>query len=120
MTAALTTPIFETSTFVQKSPEAMQKIMQRGGETYFKGEDYIYSRGGNPTQRALEIALAEIEEGDGAVVFSSGMAAITATAITFLKNGDHVICLDTVFGDTHFLFGDFMRKFGIETSFVDT
>ena len=118
-TAALSTPIFETSTFIQKSPETMQKIMKRGGETYFKGEDYIYSRGGNPTQRALEIALTEIEGGDGAVAFSSGMAAITATALALLKAGDQVICLDTVFGDTHFLFSDFMEKFKVETSFVD-
>jgi cystathionine gamma-lyase len=104
-TGAITVPIFQTSTYVQAGP----------GE--HKG--YEYSRTQNPTREALEKCLAALEGGDEAMVFASGMAAIS-TVMTLLKSGEHVICSDDVYGGTYRVFETVFRDYGLEYTYVNT
>jgi methionine-gamma-lyase len=119
-TSALTTPIYETASFVIRSLQDAEEIVGRGGATFLLGEDYVYSRGGNPTLRTLEGRLAELEEGTDSVVFGSGMAAITAIATTLLGAGDHAVITASCFGDTYYLFKNDLARLGVTASFVDT
>jgi cystathionine beta-lyase/cystathionine gamma-synthase len=98
-TGAIMTPIFQTSTFVQAGP----------GE--HKG--YEYARSQNPTRKALEGALAAIENGKYGLSFSSGVAA-TDAVIKLLSPGDEVICANDMYGGTYRLFTKIFEKFGIK------
>ncbi|ODS32712.1 MAG: cystathionine gamma-lyase [Candidatus Scalindua rubra] len=103
-TGAIMTPIFQTSTYVQKSP----------GEK--KG--YAYARTRNPTRVALEENIASLEEGNYGLAFSSGMAAITTVA-QMLNAGDHVISCDDVYGGTFRVFEKVFKRHSLEFDFVD-
>lgn len=105
-------PMFLTSSFVFES--AAQAAARFGGAE--KGN--IYSRFTNPTVRTFEQRLAALEGGERAVATSSGMAAIMATCMGLLQSGDHVVCSRSVFGTTNVLFEKYMKKFGVQTSFV--
>ncbi|CAK7069432.1 MAG: L-methionine gamma-lyase [Desulfovibrio sp.] len=109
---ALQFPIYQTSTFVFKNAEE--------GRKRFSGEDkgYFYSRMGNPTVTYLENKLADLEGGEEAIAFSSGMGAISATILSLLSCGDHVIFDPVLYGCT-FSLTDTLIRFGIEVSFVD-
>lgn len=109
---ALQFPIYQSSTFVFDNAA-------QGGKR-FAGEEagYIYTRLGNPTTTYLEEKLAVLEGGEEGVVFSSGMGAISATLLSLLSNGDHVIFDPVLYGCTFALAEDLVR-FGIEVSFVD-
>jgi len=102
-TGALTTPIYQTSTFVF--------------DDYNKPKKHDYSRTSNPTGSTLEDALAALEGGNNAFTFSSGMSAISTT-LHLLKSGDHIIASDDIYGGTYRLFDEIMSKFGIETTFL--
>ncbi len=104
-TGAITTPIYQTSTFVQ------QDIGQHQG--------FEYGRTDNPTRSALQEALAVLEGGRYALAFSSGMAAID-TLLRLFKPGDHVIAGDDLYGGTHRLFTQILADYGLQFSFVDT
>jgi methionine-gamma-lyase len=106
-------PIFQTSTFAFESAEQ--------GAALFAGKDqgYIYTRMGNPTINALETAIATLEGGARALACGSGMAAIHTTLATLLKNGDHMVCSDAVYGPTCALVSSFLSGFGIESTMVD-
>jgi cystathionine beta-lyase/cystathionine gamma-synthase len=105
VTGAVITPIFQTATYAQAGP----------GE--HKG--YEYGRTGNPTRLALEKNLAALERGAYAYAFGSGMAA-TSTVTKLLKQGNHVICTENVYGGTFRYFMKVMADFGLKFSFVDT
>ena len=111
---ALAMPIYQTSTFCFDTVEE--------GMAKFAKEipGYVYSRGGNPTTVELQHKIAALEKGEACVATSSGMGAIGAVLITFLKAGDHVICGECVYGCTDFVIRDTLTKFGVEVSFVDT
>ena len=80
-----------------------------------------YTRLSNPTTTALEEKLAAIEEGaEAGVAFASGVGAISAVLFWALKAGDHVIADGTLYSATHYLFDTMLKKFGVETTFVDT
>ena len=119
-TYALTTPIYETASFGIRSLHDAAEIVARGGATFQLGEDYVYSRGGNPTQRTLEGRLAELEGARDSIVFGSGMAAITAITTTLLSAGDHAVVTSTCFGDSYYLFKNDLARAGVTVSFVDT
>ncbi len=104
--------IFPTSSFVFASA--------REAAARFSGEEpgNIYSRFTNPTVRAFEERLAALEEAERCVATASGMAAIVATCMALLKQGDHVVCSRNVFGTTHVVFEKYLRKFGVTTTFV--
>jgi O-succinylhomoserine sulfhydrylase len=106
-------PIYLTSSFVyENAAEAAAK---------FSGKEpgNIYSRFTNPTVAMFEKRLAAMEGAERAVATSSGMAAIMAVAMSFLKAGDHVICSRAVFGSTVSLFEKYIVKFGVAVDFVD-
>jgi len=81
-------------------------------------EKFEYGRTANPTRLALERNLAALEEGKHALAFSSGMAAIT-TLMTALKQGDHVVCVDDVYGGTYRLFSEILMDYGLRFTYVD-
>jgi methionine-gamma-lyase len=107
-------PIYQTSTFKFKSAQH--------GASLFAGEEkgYIYTRMLNPTVQAMEDAIAELEGGHKALGCGSGMAAVHTIFATLTQAGDHVVCSSSVYGPTTTLLNTIMRKFGVETTFVDT
>lgn len=104
-TGAIMTPIFQTSTYVQEAPG--------------KNKGYEYARSQNPTRKALETALAVIENGKHGLAFSSGVAA-TDAVIKLLSPGDEVIAANDMYGGTYRLFTKVFEKFGIKFIYVDT
>lgn len=104
-TGAVTVPIYHTSTYVQ--------------ESIGKNKGFEYARTSNPTRLALERNLAVLEKGQMAFAFASGMSAITTT-LFLLKQGDHVIVTDNVYGGTYRLFTQVLGDLGLEFTFVDT
>lgn len=104
-TGAVMTPIYQTSTYQQASP----------GE--HKG--YEYSRGTNPTRKALEDCLAALENGQHGLAFSSGMAA-TDCVLRLLKPGDEVVTGDDLYGGSYRIFTKVYEAYGITFKFVNT
>lgn len=111
---ALSTPIYQTSTFVFDTVEACADRFSG------KISGCVYSRSGNPTTQQLEAKIAAIEGGEACAFTASGMGAIGATIIGLLKAGDHIICGDTVYGGTSVVMHQNMPNAGIDVTFVDT
>jgi len=109
-----TVPIYQTSTFKFESAEH--------GAACFAGESdgYIYTRIGNPTIHALETLLAELENGFGGIATSSGMGAVNTVYGTMLAKGDHVVSSAAVYGPSRIVLETYYKKFGIESTFVNT
>ncbi len=107
-TGSILTPIYQTTTYVQPS---VDKYLEKG---------YSYSRSGNPTVRALELKLADLEGGVDCACFGTGMAAVQATMLAFLNAGDHAIVSDVAYGGTYRLATKVLSRFGIEFTFADT
>uniref|UniRef100_A0A8C4QB08 Cystathionine gamma-lyase n=1 Tax=Eptatretus burgeri TaxID=7764 RepID=A0A8C4QB08_EPTBU len=81
-------------------------------------QGYEYSRSGNPTRKCLEEAVAAVDGAKYALAFASGLAT-TVVVVNTLKTGDHVICMQDVYGGTNRYFQQVVRNFGVEISFVD-
>ncbi len=111
---AVAPPIYQTSTFVFKSPEE--------GAARFAGEDpgYIYTRMGNPTIAMLERNVAVLEEADFALATSSGMSAVSTILFGLLSSGDHVVCSASVYGPSRVVLERDFSRFGVTSSLVDT
>jgi cystathionine gamma-synthase len=103
---AVMTPVYLTSTYKQ---DGIGKPRQ----------GYEYSRTLNPTRKALQDCLAELEGGQWGLAFASGMAA-TDTVLRMLSNGDHVVAGNDVYGGTFRLFDKILRRFGLDFTFADT
>ena len=103
-TGAIMTPIYQTSTYVQSAPG--------------KNKGYEYARSQNPTRKALEDALAVIENGKYGLAFSSGVDA-TDAVIKLLKPGDEVIAANDMYGGTYRLFTRVFEKFGLKFHYVN-
>jgi len=103
-TGAIMTPIYQTSTYVQEAPG--------------KNKGYEYARSQNPTRKALEDALAIIENAKYGLAFSSGVAA-TDAVIKLLKPGDEVIAGNDMYGGTYRLFTKVFEKFGLRFHYID-
>lgn len=111
---SLTMPIYQTSTFIFENAE-------QGGRRFVLEEDgYIYSRLGNPTTASLEEKMAILEKSEAAVVFSSGMGAISSSIWCNLKQGDHVIAPLAFYGCSFAYIQHGLTEFGIEVDLVDT
>jgi cystathionine gamma-synthase len=82
--------------------------------------DRFYTRYGNPTHTVAEKAIAELEDADSALLFASGMSAITTTILALLKTGDHLIAQRDIYGGATKFLTQWLTKFGIETTLVDT
>ena len=110
---ALAAPIYQTSTFVFDSAE-------QGGRRFAGQESgYIYSRLGNPTTDQLEKKIALLEGGEDCIAFSSGMGAISATLLSLLSAGDHIVADNTLYGCTFSLINETLPRFGIEPTVLD-
>tara|TARA_B100000085_G_scaffold159092_1_gene144616 strand:- start:189 stop:1355 length:1167 start_codon:yes stop_codon:yes gene_type:complete len=104
-TGAIMTPIYTSSTYVQESPGV------------HKG--YDYSRSINPTRKALEACIADLEGSNFGYAFASGMSA-SATVLEILSSGDHVIAMDDLYGGTYRLFENVRkRSAGLDFTFCD-
>lgn len=111
---ALTSPIYQSSTFVFDNA-------QQGAKRFAGEEDgFIYTRLGNPTELELEDKLAALDGAEAGLVTASGMGAISSTMHTFLKAGDHVVASEVVYGCTHALLDEGLRKYDIDVTLVDT
>ena len=105
-TGAVTIPIYQTSTYVQ--------------EGLGKHKGFEYARTQNPTRAALEKNMAVLEAGCAGYAFASGMAAITAVTQLLLKQDDHAVCTENVYGGTFRLFDTIVKNYGVEFTYVDT
>jgi len=106
----VTTPIYQTSTFETTDNEEMLRVT---------GSHQYYSRYGNLTNTAAEKAIAELEGAESALLFSSGMTAITTTVLALLKSGDHIVSQREVYGGTTKFFSSWLPRLGIETTFFE-
>lgn len=104
-TGAIMTPVYQTSTYVQKSPGVII-------------EDYDYARSANPTRKALEANIASLEGGRHGIMYASGLAAL-ASCVHLLSSGDHVVLCDDVYGGTFRTMDKVFKQFGITYTRVD-
>src|SRR5438552_885546 len=107
----LSTPIYQTSTFEVTDSEQQLRATHT---------DMFYTRYGNPTHTVVESAIAELEGTDAALLFASGMGAVTTTILALLKSGDHIVAQRDIYGGVTKFFSQWLPKLGIETTFVDT
>ena len=107
-TGSILTPIYQSTTFVQPS---VDEYLSKG---------FSYSRSGNPTVRALEAKLTDLEGGADCATFGTGMSAVHATMLAFLDAGKHAIISDVAYGGTYRLCTKVLSRFGIEFTFADT
>lgn len=105
-------PIFTSTSYVFSS--AAEAAARFAGEQ----PGNIYSRFTNPTVRVFEQRIAAMEGGERAVATGSGMAAILTAGLGLLKNGDHIVSSNGVFGSTAILFNNYFGKFGVTTTYV--
>jgi len=112
-TGAVSIPIYQSSTFAFHNA--------REGAQIFAGErdGYVYTRIGNPTQAALEKEIAFLENGEAALAFGSGMAAISSVVLSLCESGSNVVSSNTLYGGTHQLFKETLVRYQIEVREVD-
>ena len=113
-TGAMMTPVYQTTSYLFKD------VQDGARKCEHIDHGYCYTRLGNPTQSALEEKLARLEEGEAALAFASGVAAISSLLFSHFKQGDHAIVDSTCYGATHYLFDHLLKKFGVEITFIDT
>ena len=109
--APLATPIYQTSTFEVTDNDQQLRVTPT---------DHFYTRYGNPTNTVAESAIAELEGAEAALLFASGMSAITTTVLALLKSGDHIVAQRDIYGGATKFFSQWLPKLGVETTFVDT
>ena len=105
LTGAVSTPIYQTSTFVQSAPSVHA--------------GFDYARSNNPTRAVLENLIASLEHGSNGFAFASGLAAIDAV-IKLLKSGDEILAVDDIYGGAFRLLTHVYQKLGIHVKYVDT
>jgi len=110
---ALSAPLYQTSTF--SFANAAQ------GAARFAGEEqgFIYTRLGNPTTQELEQKVAQLENCEAAAATATGMGAVSASVLSFLQQGDHLVASSALYGCTFAFFAHMLPRFGIEVTFVD-
>jgi cystathionine beta-lyase/cystathionine gamma-synthase len=112
-TGAVGTPIYQVSTFLLGDDQ--YGAIEEG----FARDRFIYSRYGNPSQWAVQEKLAALEGAESAIVFSSGMAAITSTVMALVDKGGHVVASADLYGGTYNLFNQEFPTFGMSATLVD-
>ena len=107
----LATPIYQTSTFEVTDMQEQLRVTPT---------DSFYTRYGNPTHTVAENAIAELEGTDAALLFSSGMAAITTSILSLVKAGDHIVAQRDIYGGVIKFLSQWLPQLGVETTFVET
>jgi len=112
-TGARATPIYQSASFVFEDAEAAVGLfnIERTG--------HVYSRLSNPTNAVLEERIAVLDQGVGALAVASGQAAMHLAVATLMGAGDHIVASRSLYGGTHNLLDYTLRRFGIDTTFVD-
>ena len=110
--APLTTPIYETTTFVFENAEQVKDYNEG------RGSKFLYSRYTNPTVMEVEQKIAALEGAESALVLSSGQAATVTALLALTSSGDEIVCSSAIYGGTLHLIGDLLPKFGISSRFV--
>jgi O-acetylhomoserine (thiol)-lyase len=112
-TGARATPIYQSASFVFKDTDYAAGLfnMERAG--------HVYSRLSNPTNAVLEERIATLDNGVGGIATASGQAAIHLAIATLVSAGEHIVASRSIYGGTHNLLDYTLRRFGIETTFVD-
>ncbi|MDP3374260.1 MAG: PLP-dependent aspartate aminotransferase family protein, partial [Hydrogenophaga sp.] len=113
VTGAVGTPIYQTSTFI------LGEDQYRAVEEGYARDRFIYTRYGNPSQWAVQEKLAALEGAESAIVFSSGMAAISATVLSMLDKGAHVVASNELYGGTYNFFHHELPSLGFTVSYVN-
>lgn len=111
---AVSMPVYQNSLFAFESYAQFEQAIQDEN-----GQFHVYSRGNNPTVEYLERKLAELEGGERAKCFGSGMAAISAAVLSVVGQGDHILCSNQAYGPAREFMGNYLKRFGVETTFVD-
>jgi cystathionine beta-lyase/cystathionine gamma-synthase len=109
---SLTTPIFETTTYVFENADALRQYNEG------RSRHFLYSRYENPTVMSAEAKIAAADGAERALLFGSGMAASSTLLMALLKAGDEVVCSAAVYGGTFYLLNDLLSRFGIVIRFV--
>lgn len=109
--APMAQPIYQTSTFQVTDSEQQLRAT---------GTDMFYTRYGNPTHTAVESSIAQLEGADAALLFASGMNAITTSILALVKTGDHIVAQRDIYGGVTKFLSAWLPKVGIETTFVDS
>lgn len=110
---AVSPPIFQTSNFCFDSFESFQEALAPGTSRF------IYTRGHNPTADLVGQKIAALEKAPHARLVSSGVAAIAASVMAFVRAGDHVVCVDDCYSWTRKLLQSYLHRFGVEHTFVE-
>ena len=110
---ALSVPIYPASVFAFTDADDGVAIHN------YEKPGYFYGRLGNPTVDALERTIAELERGEDAIAFASGMAAISAATFTLVGSGDHIVAPESMYSTTTNFLKHIGESFGVETTFVD-
>jgi cystathionine beta-lyase/cystathionine gamma-synthase len=110
--APLTTPIYETTTFLFESAEEVRDYNEG------RSEKFLYTRYSNPTVVEVERTIAPLEAAEAALVLSSGQAATATALLALTKAGDEVVCSSAIYGGTLHLLNDLLARFGIRARFV--
>jgi cystathionine beta-lyase/cystathionine gamma-synthase len=108
----LTTPIYETTTFVFESAEEVKRYNEG------KSQRFLYTRYANPTVTAVERKLAALEGAEAALLCSSGQAATSTALLALVGGGEEIVCSAAIYGGTLHLISDLLAKFGITARFV--
>lgn len=110
---AVVPPIYENSLFIYPKLKDLASAQAK------EREEYVYTRGTNPTVQILEKKLAALEHGEACKIFSSGMAAISSAMTAFLKQGDHILFVNSIYGPA-LQYAKYIEKFGIEHSITSS
>ena len=109
--APMAQPIYQTSTF---------QVTDSDDQLRATATDMFYTRYGNPTFTAVESTIAELEGATAALLFASGMNAITTSILALVKSGDHIVAQRDIYGGVTKFLSTWLPRLGIETTFVDT
>ena len=106
-------PVYHASTIIYPSTEVLRRAIENPGEGVF------YGRRGTPTTFSLQEAMTELEGGHATKIYPSGLAAITTALLAFLKAGDHLLMVDSVYGPSRSFCDSMLKRLGIETTYYD-
>ncbi|HWQ71594.1 MAG TPA: aminotransferase class I/II-fold pyridoxal phosphate-dependent enzyme [Desulfitobacteriaceae bacterium] len=113
LTVPETLPVYLTSAYALEDVSALDEIQAN------KADGYLYSREAAPNADAVAEIIADADKGEQALVFASGMAAITTTVLAFVQTGDHIIAASVLYGGVYNFLANELARFGVEVSFVD-
>ena len=108
-------PIVRGSTVIFKTREELDTALKAD----LKEGPYTYGLMGTPTERAMEVALAELDSGEATVLLGSGLAAVSVAIMSGVRSGDHLLMVDTCYSPTRILCDGMLKDFGVETEYYD-